>query len=542
MWRLLLGAIVSAGMAAGDESPEPRSTAASIQWTKQISGVDVHFTASNGSANVTDSDNVSTWILRLRRSSDARAMLQAVSARLQSAGASQIFKGHPDQGGLSMVVARARESELRSVLQEVGGKVLYVEQDAEVEAMEQHDPPSWGLDRIDNRRGLDQLYAGSGASGGGGVHVYVVDTGIRTTHVAFEGRAIPTLSTVGGDLVVCDPGDTTCASDVHGHGTHVAGTVGSAAYGVAKAAKLHAVKTLSDSGYGMRSWILLALDWLAANAERPAVVSMSLGGSGQSLAYKDAIDALVAHGVVVVVAAGNYNRDACNFSPAFVPSAITVGATNMGDSRSPWSNHGACLDIFAPGSGITSAWASSDSASRSISGTSMACPHVSGAAALLLGANPTATAAEVRASLVDAATADAIRGDVGTGSPNLLLFTPAAGATTSLPRPTTTATLTETSTATTTASMPVTTTPSATTTTFAGGHVCQCQCICECQEAEETSDVTFAEAGLRGSEPAGAAAAGVSLMAGSGALLATCVGYFAGRRAGAAARPTFDRE
>jgi len=324
---------------------------------------------------------------------------------------------------------------------------------------------------------------------------------------------------------------------------------------VAKSATIHAVKVLSDGGSGYRSWIVLALDWIAAHAQRPAVISMSLGGAGQSLSYKDSIDALVSSGIVVVVAAGNDAADACRYSPAFVPSAITVGATDASDARAGYSNYGICLDIFAPGSSIRSASATSDTATRIASGTSMACPHVSGAAALLLGKDPTATAEWVRENLISAATPDVVD-DVRTGSPNLLLFTPAAddGAPAPSPPPATTTVLT---TSTTTRElMPATTTATAfpettaTTTTFLGGHVCQCQCICECETAED-SELLAAEINLRGSDSGsisggeGSIIAGVGTAAGIGALLAmSCTGYLAGRRAGvvATARSAPERE
>merc|ERR1719437_369977 len=196
-------------------------------------------------------------------------------------------------------------------------------------------------------------------------------------------------------------GDANCARDKQGHGTHCAGTAAGASFGVAPSAAVRAVKVLSDSGSGQWSWSYDALDWLAISSVRPAVASMSLGGSGNQQAMKDAVDAAVAAGVVVSVAAGNDNTDACNFSPAYVPNAVTVGSTDSTDRRSYFSNYGSCVDIWAPGSDVVSLLHTSDTGTTSKSGTSMACPHVSGAAALVLGDDNSKNPAKVLQDLLD---------------------------------------------------------------------------------------------------------------------------------------------
>merc|ERR1719399_2626525 len=242
--------------------------------------------------------------------------------------------------------------------------------------------PTWGIDRIDARSGRDGSYS---VSGGSGVHVYILDTGITVSHNDFGGRAIATIDATGGNGVSECGGSSYCARDANGHGTHCAGTTSGSTWGVAKQSTVHACKVLGDSGSGYTSWITGSMDWVVSRGSKPAVMSMSLGGPGTSSAYRNAINAAVNSGVVVVVAAGNENSNACNFSPAFVPSAITVGATDSRDRRSSFSNYGSCVDIFAPGKYITSASHSSNSGTAQMSGTSMACPHVSGVAAVLLG-------------------------------------------------------------------------------------------------------------------------------------------------------------
>ncbi|MFF7866891.1 S8 family serine peptidase [Streptomyces qaidamensis] len=286
----------------------------------------------------------------------------------------------------------------------------------------QPSPPSWGLDRIDQKSlPLNSSYTYPD-SAGEGVTAYVIDTGVRITHGDFGGRA-----SYGYDAVDND----NTAQDGHGHGTHVAGTVAGSAYGVAKKAKVVGVRVLNNSGQGTTAQVVAGIDWVARNAVKPAVANMSLGGPGDT-AIDTAVRNAITSGVTFVVAAGNESTNASTRSPARVTEAVTVGATTSTDAKASYSNYGTVLDLFAPGSSITSAWSTSDSATNTISGTSMASPHVAGAAALHLAANPTATPAQVSAALTSAATTGVVTSP-GTGSPNRLLHV--GGGTTTPPGP-----------------------------------------------------------------------------------------------------------
>ncbi|MGW3086505.1 S8 family peptidase [Streptomyces sp. NPDC001108] len=274
----------------------------------------------------------------------------------------------------------------------------------------QTSPPSWGLDRIDQKSlPLNQSYTYPDHAGAG-VTAYIIDTGVRISHSDFGGRASNGYDAIDNDNT---------AQDGHGHGTHVAGTVAGTSYGVAKKAKIVAVRVLDNSGSGTTDQVVAGIDWVTANAVKPAVANMSLGG-GADAVLDAAVRKSIASGVTYAVAAGNESTDASTKSPARVGEAITVGSTTSTDARSSFSNYGSVVDIFAPGSSITSTWNTSDSATNTISGTSMASPHVAGAAALYLADHPGDTPAQVSAGLVAAASTGVVT-NPGTGSPNRLL-------------------------------------------------------------------------------------------------------------------------
>jgi len=309
-------------------------------------------------------------------------------------------------------------------------RVAFVEPDQTVSIQATQNNATWGLDRIDQANlPLNNTYVYD--QNGTGVNAYVVDTGVRTSHNQFGGRASSGYTAIN---------DGNGSNDCNGHGTHVAGTVGSSTYGVAKNVNIIAVRVLDCAGSGSNSGVLAGIDWIRANHVKPAVANMSLGG-GASTALDNAVNATVAAGVTMVVAAGNENQNACNVSPARAGNAITVGSTTSSDSRSSFSNYGSCLDIYAPGSSITSTWYTGNSSTNTISGTSMASPHVAGVAALYLDDNPNASPAQVQSAIEDASIANKVS-DARTGSPNLLLNNDFGGGTPPPPPPPTGGTLT----------------------------------------------------------------------------------------------------
>ena len=353
----------------------------------------------------------------------AETDIPAEVARLKSQG---IGVGRSFSHALRGAVVTATPAQAAELSRSAG--VASVEVDAPVTVSATEQPAPWGLDRVD-QHALPLSGSYSWTAAGAGVSAYVVDTGVLASHVEFGGRVAAGWTAVA---------DGRGSGDCNGHGTHVAGTVAGTTYGVAKAATIVPVRVLDCTGSGFNSDVVAGLDWIAANhaAGAPAVVNLSLGGAA-SAAVDSALQGVINDGVTAVVAAGNSAADACGSSPARLPAAVTVAASDSADRQASFSNFGSCVDLYAPGVGITSAYYTSTTATASMSGTSMAAPHTAGAAALLLSQNPALTPAQVASTLTSNATAGVIVG-YGTGTPNRLLYA-AATALASEPAPTVTA-------------------------------------------------------------------------------------------------------
>jgi subtilisin family serine protease len=349
------------------------------------------------------------YIVVLKQSAGNVDTVVGEQSRKSGAVAEKVFR-HALKG----YVAILTDAQLAKV--QADARVAYVEPDAEVTAWTTQTGATWGIDRIDQRN-LPLSGTFTYTRTGAGVKAYVIDTGIRFSHSQFGGRAV-----TGYDAV-----DGGSADDCNGHGTHVSGTIGGSTYGVAKGVQLVGVRVLNCNGSGSTSGVIAGVDWVTGNhaAGQPAVANMSLGG-GASTALDSAVQRSINDGVSYAVAAGNGDifgrqQNACNFSPARVGAAMTIGATDSTDRKASWSNYGSCVDWFAPGVSITSAWYNSNTATRTISGTSMATPHTAGVAALYLQSNPGASPATVRTALYNNTTKSIVTSSSTTN--NHLLFT-----------------------------------------------------------------------------------------------------------------------
>ncbi len=348
------------------------------------------------------------YIVVFRPGADARGLANQLGAA-HGAEVAGVF-----EHALKGAVMRMPEQAALAISRNPNVELVEEDQIVTLDASGSQSGATWGLDRVDQRNlPLNGVYNYDFSAPA--VHAYIIDTGIRTSHTNFGGRATADFDAIG---------DGQNGQDCNGHGTHVAGTVGSATYGVAKDVRLHAVRVLNCSGSGSNSGVIAGVDWVTANHQNPAVANMSLGG-GISTALDNAVNNSVNSGVFYAVAAGNSNANACNSSPSRAANAYTVAASDSNDVRASFSNWGSCVQIFAPGVSITSTWNTSNTATNTISGTSMASPHVAGAAALILDEHPTWTPTQVRNELNARATSGVISNT--SGSPNLLLYTLGGG-------------------------------------------------------------------------------------------------------------------
>jgi len=329
-------------------------------------------------------------------------------------GGSCRVSGHA-VGGVPFVTMHGSEDKLQKMLDASPTGVKFAEPDLAVYAIPEIPVQGASVDHW----GLDRIELGRARSTGKGVHIYVMDTGTRVSHSDFGGRAIATLDTLlgNGNPIECqNSDDPDCGSDYHGHGTHTAGSAGGTQYGVAPESIIHGMKVCCGAGTNT----LAGMDWILRKAERPALVTMSLGSYGNSQSAKVAVDKLVDAGIAVFVSAGNNNIDSCGKTYAFIESTITVGASDEQDNRASFSNWGTCNDIYAPGTRIPSLGHRDDTSTRLMSGTSMATPLAAGAGALLLERDPGMSPAKLKSQMIGMATKDALS-DMRAGDPNLLL-------------------------------------------------------------------------------------------------------------------------
>ncbi|WP_349926596.1 S8 family serine peptidase [Acinetobacter sp. A1-4-2] len=347
------------------------------------------------------------YIVVLQTGSDLPA--QSAAAIAKQHGGQVLFTYNRAIRGFAVRIPEQATSAFLTAMQK-NPQVSYVEEDTLMQANTiTQSNPVWGLDRIDQHN-LPLSKSFSYNKTGSAVNAYIVDTGILASHQEFNGRVQTGYSAIA---------DNNGTNDCNGHGTHVAGTVGGSTYGIAKNVGLVPVRVLDCAGSGAMSGVIAGLDWIIQNGRKPAVVNMSLGGSAYST-LDTAIDNLFNNGYVPVVAAGNANTDACTSSPARAGKAITVAATDSTDTRASYSNYGSCVDLFAPGSQITSAWIGSNSSAATASGTSMASPHVAGVVATMLENNSTATPQSITDQLLNQSTINLIQNPMG--SPNRLLY------------------------------------------------------------------------------------------------------------------------